>query len=304
MHIYNEEKPYIFISYAHRNSEKVVPILKQLQQDGYNFWYDEGIEPGSEWDEFIANKISNCGYFIAFVSNAYIQSKNCKDELNYARDLDKELLLIYLEEVILPAGMAMRLNRIQAMNWYLYKGNTLADAYQKLYAASGISNTKLLPKQNVAAESVPEPAKSQPAQTATVPLQELPPVTPHPTAVSQPVNNITTRQAPQVPKTVTVAQPVVKQTANTVVQKPVNKEQSSSTATAFSVIALIIGIFGIMTSYCFGGFIGIVGLILGIIAIANRNNKHRTMAVLGTVLSTFAFLLSTVFFIIAMITYP
>ena len=48
MHLYNREKPYFFISYAHRNSEQVLPILMKLQQEGYNFWYDDGIEPGSE----------------------------------------------------------------------------------------------------------------------------------------------------------------------------------------------------------------------------------------------------------------
>ena len=36
-----------------------------------------------------------------------IQSKisNCKDELNYARDKNKPILLIYMDEVSLPAGM-------------------------------------------------------------------------------------------------------------------------------------------------------------------------------------------------------
>ena len=43
-----------------------------------------------------------------------MKSDNCKDELNFARDLQKERLLVYLENVKLPLGMAMRLNRLQA----------------------------------------------------------------------------------------------------------------------------------------------------------------------------------------------
>ena len=93
MAICDENKPYIFISYSHRDSDKVVEIMNRLRAEGFNVWYDGGIDPGTEWDENIAKHVQECGYFIAFVSNGYIGSKNCKDELNYSRDLDKEQLL-------------------------------------------------------------------------------------------------------------------------------------------------------------------------------------------------------------------
>ncbi len=117
---YNESSPFIFISYSHRNSEKVLKIVERLQEDGYRVWYDEGIDPGTEWDEFIAEKIENSSFFIAFMSQEYLDSKNCKDELNYARDLDKDRLLVYLSDVKLAGGMAMRLNRLQAIHEYAY----------------------------------------------------------------------------------------------------------------------------------------------------------------------------------------
>ena len=71
-----ETKPYIFISYSHRDSDKVIKIVERLQSEGYNVWYDEGIDPGTEWDENIAKHVSACSYFIAFISNGYIGSKN------------------------------------------------------------------------------------------------------------------------------------------------------------------------------------------------------------------------------------
>ena len=95
---------YIFVSYAHRDSARVYPILEQMQQDGYRVWFDEGIDPGTEWDENIAAHVCGCNYFIAFLSGNYLASDNCKDELNYARDLGKKRLLVYLEDVQLPAG--------------------------------------------------------------------------------------------------------------------------------------------------------------------------------------------------------
>lgn len=147
MSVCNERMPYIFISYAHRDSERVFPILMTMRRECYNIWYDEGINPGTEWDENIATHITNCSFFVAFVSEAYMQSENCKDELNYARDLDKELLIIYLDNVELPAGMAMRLNRLQAVNWYGYDQSIIAEAYQKLYLTEGLSVAKLTPDQ-------------------------------------------------------------------------------------------------------------------------------------------------------------
>ena len=143
MNQYNENMPYIFISYSHRDNDLVLPIIKRLRAEGYNLWYDDGVEAGSEWDENIARHIGMCSYFIAFVSKNYIDSKNCKDELNYSRDLNKEQFLIYLEDVELPCGMAMRMNRIQAIYWNRYMPNNMERAYQKIFTAIGIEKTRV-----------------------------------------------------------------------------------------------------------------------------------------------------------------
>ena len=143
MSICNEDKPYIFVSYSHRDANCILPIVFRLRSEGYNLWYDEGIEAGSEWDENIATHIMKCSYFIAFISDNYLKSSNCKDELNYARDLDKEQFLIYLEDVTLPAGMAMRMNRIQAIMWNRFDDKTLDNAYQKIFSAVGIQKTRI-----------------------------------------------------------------------------------------------------------------------------------------------------------------
>ena len=37
---YKGEQPYIFISYAHKDSDVVLPIVAKLQQDGYRVWYE------------------------------------------------------------------------------------------------------------------------------------------------------------------------------------------------------------------------------------------------------------------------
>lgn len=128
---YKGDKSYIFVSYSHRNTPEVLRVIKQLQNKQYRVWYDEGIDPGTEWDENIASHVEQCECFIAFLSEEYLESSNCKDELNYARELDKPRLLIYLEDITLPGGMRMRLNRLQAIHMYKYEN--LDNFYEKLY---------------------------------------------------------------------------------------------------------------------------------------------------------------------------
>ncbi len=133
---YHGNKPYIFVSYSHRNMDDAMEIVNQLQSNCYRVWYDEGIDPGSEWDENIASHVENCGFFIALLSQEYLSSSNCKDELNYARDLEKPRLLIYLDDIQLPGGMQMRLSRLQAIHKYRYDDKE--SFYEKLFVSKGI----------------------------------------------------------------------------------------------------------------------------------------------------------------------
>ena len=140
----DKSEDYVFISYSHRDMERVKPLIVRLLNDGYSVWYDEGIDPGTEWDENIARHLKECSGIIAFISGNYLESENCRDEINYARDLGKERLIVYLEDSELPAGMAMRLNRIQAIHKYKYKNE---DAfYSELVKAPMLKDRRISPE--------------------------------------------------------------------------------------------------------------------------------------------------------------
>lgn len=40
---YEGDEKFIFISYAHKDSETVYPIIEKLNADGYRVWFDDGI---------------------------------------------------------------------------------------------------------------------------------------------------------------------------------------------------------------------------------------------------------------------
>lgn len=137
---YRGEEPYIFISYSHKDSDRVLPVLAELTARGYRVWYDEGIDPGTEWDAMIATQLMNCAYFIPFITKNYLASENCMDELHLAREESLPRFLVYLEDVALPPAQRMRLGRIQNIHKYTYQNEE--EFYDKFAHAEGLDVCK------------------------------------------------------------------------------------------------------------------------------------------------------------------
>ncbi len=136
---YMGSEPYIFISYAHKNSAQVLPIVTELIRQGYRVWYDEGILPGQAWDNSIADRLRSSHCFLAFLSQAYLASTNCRDELSIARTERKRMSLLYLEDLELTPGMQMRYNRLQAL--FIHRMDR-EDVFRKLSAMDGMEETR------------------------------------------------------------------------------------------------------------------------------------------------------------------
>lgn len=137
---YGGSEPYIFASYSHRDKETVFNIIRLLQDHDYRVWFDEGIDPGTEWDENIAEHLSGASYLIAFFSENFFGSQNCNDELHFARELGIPIMPVYLEEVELDAGTEMRFGRLQSLFWCSFKRG---EAFiSKVDEASGIGKCR------------------------------------------------------------------------------------------------------------------------------------------------------------------
>ena len=110
-----KNQPFLFVSYAHRDSERVYPDIARLHAQGYRVWYDEGIDPGSEWPEDIADALNACSLFILFVSPNAVASRNVRNEIHLAISRDKPLIAIHLQETEMPSGLELQLGGLQAI---------------------------------------------------------------------------------------------------------------------------------------------------------------------------------------------
>ncbi len=107
--IYEGNEKYIFISYAHKDSDTVLSVISAIDQAGYRVWYDDGIEAGSEWPETIAQHLDNAAAFIVFISPNAVVSDNCRNEINFAISRKKPFLSVFIEDTEVPLGIELQI---------------------------------------------------------------------------------------------------------------------------------------------------------------------------------------------------
>lgn len=148
---YEGEKPFAFISYAHKDSARVLPLLQSLQEKGHRIWYDAGIEAGTEWPEYIAAHLQTCSCVIAFISRSALASQNCLREINFALRLDKQMLTVYLEDVYPSVGLQMQLSALPSIH---RNTNTDTQSLAELLCVNDVvqSCRETLPKTEIAPE--------------------------------------------------------------------------------------------------------------------------------------------------------
>lgn len=157
---YEGDKPYIFISYAHADSDAVMSVVTHMHDRGYRIWYDEGIEVGSEWPECIASHLTGAQLVVAFISNSYMRSDNCRREMHYALSKRLRIINVFIENTDMTPGMEMQIGSIFALMRYNMSDE---EFYGKLYSAP-LLDAELFAEGGAPAEAqLSEPPKAAPA---------------------------------------------------------------------------------------------------------------------------------------------
>lgn len=112
---YSGTEPYVFVCYAHKDSDSVYADLTQIRSNGIHLWYDEGISVGSSWRADIATAIKGATKFLFYISKTSLVSSHCLREVDYALSHDIEIIPVYLDDSGLPGELELVLNRVQAL---------------------------------------------------------------------------------------------------------------------------------------------------------------------------------------------
>ncbi len=106
---YSGDEPYLFISYSHRDTSIVYPILDALHDRKYRIWYDESCETGNDFRDELRNRIKKCEAVILFVSESSMNSPFCGMEIIVSREYNKRIYPIYLDSAPVPPAFSILL---------------------------------------------------------------------------------------------------------------------------------------------------------------------------------------------------
>lgn len=106
---YTGKEPYLFVSYSHRDTAKVYPILDALYDRKYRLWYDESCETGNDFRDELRMRIENAEAVLLFVSESSMASPFCGMEIIVARENNKRLYPIYLDTSAIPPAFQILL---------------------------------------------------------------------------------------------------------------------------------------------------------------------------------------------------
>jgi len=107
---------YIFISYAHKDYEKVSPIMHIMQRNGFRVWYDSGINGGDNWKKVLREKIRCCKDFIIFTSGNSVISDDVKIEIVTAEIYERKIINVKLDNAEFDGTVENILHNIHAIN--------------------------------------------------------------------------------------------------------------------------------------------------------------------------------------------
>jgi predicted ATPase len=101
------DQPYVFISYASADRERVLEIVAALRDAGIACWLDQhNIAGGTNWGGSIAEAIEGCAAIVLMSSAASLASRNVRQELALAWQHEKSILPLLLDATPAPNDIA------------------------------------------------------------------------------------------------------------------------------------------------------------------------------------------------------
>ena len=91
----------VFVSYARADRDRVEPLVRALEGQGYSLWWDTQIAPGQQFDEMITKELQHAGCVLVVWTKASVASRWVRGEARDAADRGV-LVPVRFDEVQLP----------------------------------------------------------------------------------------------------------------------------------------------------------------------------------------------------------
>ncbi len=118
---------FAFICYSHTDQDVMEADTGWLQSQGITIWNDQNIRGGAEWNDELAFHIQHCSWFLFFVSPDSVESIHCRNELNYAQQHNRRIMVVEIAPTEIPPGLQLTLNNRQ----FLFRHQLSHDEYQR-----------------------------------------------------------------------------------------------------------------------------------------------------------------------------
>lgn len=123
----------VFISYARDDREVVEELASKLRRLVDSVWFDSQLHGGEDWWTGILERIRGCDVFLAVVSQSSLESEACRVERTYARQVERTILPVALEDV--PQALPGDLATVQIVDFTTPGEDAVADLARALLAS-------------------------------------------------------------------------------------------------------------------------------------------------------------------------
>ncbi|XP_035665275.1 uncharacterized protein LOC118408573 [Branchiostoma floridae] len=113
----------VFLSYQWDHQDKVLLLHDRLQERGYSCWMDiKQMGGGDSLYEMMDKGIRGAKVVVSCVTPPYAESKNCRDEVALARNLNTPIIPVMLEKTTWPPPGPMSIPFAQLLYINMAKG--------------------------------------------------------------------------------------------------------------------------------------------------------------------------------------
>ena len=130
----------VFISYAAKDRERVLGLVKRLRDAGVTVWIDQaGIDVATMWSQEIVSAIRGCKVMLLSISPHSTGSENVVKELALASERKKPIIPVYLEQAEIPETMEYQLAGIQRVEYFVENEDAAFRAMIRSLAKRGVT---------------------------------------------------------------------------------------------------------------------------------------------------------------------